>query len=391
MKSTSQNGTRFVYADIVGQPGTTTKQLFNNPPDGYRFVTRRKMSNRIADAVSDHWKIRRAKQIANSIVPINLTVSRLMAWRRKHPAGTDLIYSESSVVFRREPWVLWLEAATQLAGFNDQSLQRFRGVIERALNSQNCRAIVCHSEAARSSLRRHLDTQGFEHKLHLMPPGWQVTPLESPAKPRGGPVRILFVAGNTMAARFTLKGGLASLEGFAALRQRFPNLELVIRSDVEPEIRRRYGDLPGLRIVSGLIPYDELKSLYRESDIYWYPAHCLMSVSMLEAMNYGLPVVTTDYYDNPEYVEDGRTGMIIPHHRHLPRWDTSEMEVRRAMEKPDADFVSALIAKTATLIENPELRHRMGQAARASVEANFSLTVKNRKLKAILDGAISVP
>src|SRR6202035_2368599 len=127
---------------------------------------------------------------------------------------------------------------------------------------------------------------------------------------------------------------------------------------------------PGLRILSSLVPYEQLERMYRESDIYLYPAHYLGSVSVLEAMNYGLPVVTTDYYDNPEYVEDGRTGMIIPHHRHLPRWDTSEMEVRRAMEKPDTDFVSALITKTATLIENPELRHRMGQAARASVEAN---------------------
>ena len=96
--------------------------------------------------------------------------------------------------------------------------------------------------------------------------------------------------------------------------QRFVSVILIwswLFAQREPEIRRRYENFPGLRIFSGLVPYSELESLYREADIYWYPAHCLMSISMLEAMNYGLPVVTTDYYDNPEYVEDGRTGMII--------------------------------------------------------------------------------
>ena len=51
------NRTHVVYADIVGQEGTTTKQLFDDPPAGYRFVSRRKLSNRISDSVSTNWTI----------------------------------------------------------------------------------------------------------------------------------------------------------------------------------------------------------------------------------------------------------------------------------------------------------------------------------------------
>src|SRR5882672_5997283 len=79
MQTKSHDGPRVVYADIVGQEGTTTKQLFDDPPAGYEFVTRRKMSNRVADSVSSHWNIRKTKQIANSIIPINLAISRIMA------------------------------------------------------------------------------------------------------------------------------------------------------------------------------------------------------------------------------------------------------------------------------------------------------------------------
>ncbi len=113
-----------------------------------------------------------------------------------------------------------------------------------------------------------------------------------------------------------------------------------------------------------------------------------MSVSMLEAMNYGLPVVTTNYYDNPEYVEDGVTGLVIPHHRNLPPWDTSERKVRRAIETRDLCFTRALFEKTAILIENADLRRKMGRAARASLEAKFSLAEKNRTLGRFLDEAI---
>ena len=388
MPTTAHNGARVVYADIIGQEGTTTKQLFNDPPEGYRFVTRRKMSNRVADSIHSNWNIRSWKQRVNKYLPVNMMVSRFMGRHAKRPADTVLTYSESSVVFRDEPWVLWAEVATQVAGFSDDSLRRFRSVIERALGSPNCRGIMCHSEAARQSFLRHLQAESFEHKLRVTPPGWQVTPYNPQPNGDARPVRILFVAGNTMPFRFKIKGGVESIEAFSALRQRFPNLELMIRSDVEPTIRRRYEGMPRLQIVSGLIPYEALERVYQKSDIYWYPAHCLMSVSMLEAMNYGLPVVTTNYYDNPEYVEDGRTGMIIPHHRHLPPWDTSEMKVRRALETPDPELVRALVEKTAALIENAEMRQRMGRAGRASLEAKFSLSEKNRKYKRILDEAV---
>ncbi len=64
------------------------------------------------------------------------------------------------------------------------------------------------------------------------------------------------------------------------------------------------------------------------------------------------------------------------------------MKVRRALETPDPELVRALVEKTAALIENAEMRQRMGRAGRASLEAKFSLSEKNRKYKRILDEAV---
>jgi glycosyltransferase involved in cell wall biosynthesis len=382
-----------VYIDMVGQwhGAILVSQLLNNPPSGYRFVIEQKLTNATADLISGNALARSTKRIIQRVLPLSLINNYLLARHVKPPTGIDLTYSGSTAIFRQEPWVGWVEVATQLAGYNHHLLRRFHRVIERSLASANCRRILCQSEAAKRSLLRHLDADGFQQKCDVVHPGWILTPFRKPPKPKNAPVKILFVGASMMSFGFRVKGGLEALEAFAVLRKRYPNLELIVRSDVETSIRRRFEGFPGLRIIEGLLPYSELEALYETSDIYWYPAHYLMSVSVLEAMNYGLPIVTTDFYDNPEYVEDGQTGMIFPHYRDLPGFDTSEMEIRRALRQPDPEFVKALVDRTATLIENPELRRRMSLASRAAVEKRFSLEAKNARLKAALDRACCAP
>jgi glycosyltransferase involved in cell wall biosynthesis len=387
LQHAENNGMKTLYADLLGQDGMTTRQLIECPPDGYRVVTRRKLTNAIAEFQHGKPLIRRFKLTVRRFVPINLFTSYCLTRFIPPPTGVDLTYSESSVIFRPEPWVIWLEVATQMVGYDHHQLRRCRKTLERLLGSGNCRAIICHTEACKRSVLAGLNTERFAHKLHVVPSGW---PLVSDVAPRGSNghgVRILFVGASRLSLQFRIKGGWEALEAFAALRQRFPGLELVVRSDVDEEILKTYEGMPGLRILNGLISRAELDALFRGADIFWFPAHTLLSVSVLEAMSYGLPVITTDYYDNPEFVEDGKTGMVIPHHRHLPPWDTSEREVRRALRARDPDFQKTLVETTAMLIENPDLRRRMGRAARAAIESKFSLAEKNRRFKAIFDAA----
>jgi glycosyltransferase involved in cell wall biosynthesis len=384
----AEKAIRTVYADLIGQTGTIIDQLLNNPPEGYRFVTRKKMTTVIASRMHGNGGYRKAKRSIQRFLPANLMTSYFLTRFMKPPVPVDLTYSISTVIFRPEPWVLYVEAPNQLAGFNHHGLRRFKGVLEKALGSPYCRAIICQSAAAKNTLMNRLNTEPFAGKFHVVHCGWAPKPLVKSRSQSEGSVRILFVGASTMAFGFSIKGGMESLEAFKILRQRYPQAELIMRCDVCPDIEREFRGVPGLRIVGEQIPKADLEMLFQSADIYWYPAHSLMSISVLEAMSHGLPVVTTNYYDNAEYVEDGRTGMIVPHRRNVPPWDTSELEVRRALEVSDPEFVQALVEKTAALIENQDLRRRMGRAARADVETKFSLAEKNRKFKNIFDRAV---
>lgn len=75
-----------------------------------------------------------------------------------------------------------------------------------------------------------------------------------------------------------------------------------------------------------------------------------LSITLLESMAHGLPVVATDVGGNPELVEEGRTGFLVPLH------DRREF----------ADRV-------AELLEDPGLRERMGSAGRRRALESFDL------------------
>ncbi len=75
-----------------------------------------------------------------------------------------------------------------------------------------------------------------------------------------------------------------------------------------------------------------------------------LSITILESMKFGLPVVATSVGGNPEVVEDGVTGVLVP------------------PADPGA-FAGAVVA----LLRDPARREAMGHAARRRVESGFAI------------------
>lgn len=61
------------------------------------------------------------------------------------------------------------------------------------------------------------------------------------------------------------------------------------------------------------IPHDQIGKEYLEHDIFVLPSKReKASISILEAMSYGLPVISTDYNGTASYIIEGETGFIFP-------------------------------------------------------------------------------
>ena len=94
----------------------------------------------------------------------------------------------------------------------------------------------------------------------------------------------------------------------------------------------------------------EMLELYRRADVFALPTRAdSYSVSNIEAMAMGLPVITTNVGGIGDIVEEGETGYFVP-----------------------AGDVAALADRLARLQRDPDLRIRMGEMGRRRVEMRFN-------------------
>jgi len=114
----------------------------------------------------------------------------------------------------------------------------------------------------------------------------------------------------------------------------------------------------------GPIGQDELPDWYAWADVFCLPSrHEGVPVVLMEAMATELPVVTTRIAGIPELVENGQSGILTT--------------------PGDAAGLAAALSR---LADDPALRRRYGQAARARVLAEFTPRPNARRLAALFAG-----
>ena len=154
-----------------------------------------------------------------------------------------------------------------------------------------------------------------------------------------------------------------SLQAFAALRAeraadpkaRDVELHLVTGADVIPT--------RGVVVHHGLTPNcPELVELYHRCDLFCLPTRgdCLPMV-LSEAGAAELPLVSTAVAGIPEIAVDGQTGLVVP-----------------------LDDVAALTQALRRLVDEPELRARLGRAARELVDRDFDAVRNTERLVDLL-------
>lgn len=174
-------------------------------------------------------------------------------------------------------------------------------------------------------------------------------PVHQPvAGTSGAPVRILY------AGRLRTRKAVAVLvEAFARLPRGRAHLTLVGSGEQHAAISRQVARLaiaPEVSLVGG-VGLAAMPDHYRHAEIFCLPSlYEGLPLAILEAMGYGLPVVTTDVSGNPEAVVDRETGLVVP-----------------------AGDVAALAAALLHLIEDMDGARRMGQAGRRRLLGAFAI------------------
>lgn len=165
-----------------------------------------------------------------------------------------------------------------------------------------------------------------------------------------------------------VKGVAVLIEAMAGLRARHPGARLTLVGDGGErqalEAKVRAADLEGMVHFAGYQDQEGVAAILARADIFALPSFAEgVPVVLMEAMASRLPVIATRVAGVPELVEDGVSGFVVP--------------------PGDLD---SLMQSLDRLLQDPDLRARMGAAGRAKVMADYDVTAEARWLAQLFAG-----
>lgn len=197
---------------------------------------------------------------------------------------------------------------------------------------------VCSHELAKLGKAADLSSEFI-----VIPNGVETERFKPTVRPTNSKVKILFI------------GRLIPRKGFQRIIRALPRVRALTQEPFEVEVVGSGAARPDLDALAeelhvsdlihyvGTVPYDKLEKSYQYADIF-----VLTSLSegmpsvILEAMGCGLPIIASDVGGNNEIVREGDNGYLIT-----------------------GDDIELIAQRLAILINDRQLRERMGQRSRA--------------------------
>lgn len=305
--------------------------------------------------------------------------------------------------YGQNPWVVEIEDPTTLFfpiihnGHNcglDVQASPYLPIVRTLLEDDSCKAILTHMRSTAEMVPTLFGSDIIRTKVIYSPLGVKLPRRyqRHEARPAGEAIDLLFInSWCQVPENFFVRGGLDVLEAFATLRERYPQLRLTMRTAL-PLLADHYHRLieqGWVRVINRFVTAQEMAELHAGSHIYLLPAARVHIVSLLQAMSYGLAVVASDGWGMEEYLEHERTGLVVKGRYGKAAWaDYDAGFLREDYEPtytPDTVVVQGIVDAVSRLVEEPELRARLGRAARAEVASKYTLEQWNQGLKAAFD------
>ncbi|PJE81431.1 hypothetical protein COU58_02430 [Candidatus Pacearchaeota archaeon CG10_big_fil_rev_8_21_14_0_10_32_42] len=264
-----------------------------------------------------------------------------------------------------KPWVGDFEGKWQMYIGNESTPGRIK--VKQILSNKNCKKILPWTNSAREELVKEFPN--LKNKFEVVYPA---IPEKKFVKIKKKNINLIFSG-----RYFFNKGGLHALEVINILTKKYRNVYGIINSEVPEKIKEKYSKNKKIKF-HGLISQERLFKIYENSDIFVYPGYSdSFGFGYLEAMSFGLPIITVDGYARKEIVEEGKTGFVINRPKNLDSETLNEQ------------IIQNLIEKTSLLIENKKARKKMSNECIKLIKGGkFSIKERNKKLKRIYEDAL---
>ena len=170
------------------------------------------------------------------------------------------------------------------------------------------------------------------------------------------------------------------MEAINFLTKKYKNVYAIFNSEVPKDILQKYSKNKKIEFCP-LVPQKKLFEIYEKSDILIYPGYTdSFGFAYLEAMSFGIPIITVDGWSRKEIVTENETGFVFQRPKEFS-WNK--------IEGKEKIIIKQMIEKASLLIENKNILEKMSKNCLNEISlGKFSIKERNKKLKRIYREAI---
>ena len=263
-----------------------------------------------------------------------------------------------------KPWVADFESEWQM--YVGEKTFFGKKSVDKIISKDNCKKIIPWTNGAKRELENRFPK--LKNKFEVVYPA---VPLMVNNKQYKKQITLLFIA-----RYFYQKGGLHALEAINRLTKKYNNVSGIFISQTPSEIINKYSSNKKIKFYN-LMPQQRLfKEIFPLADIFVYPGYTdSFGFALLEAMSFGIPIVTVDGFARKEIVDDGKTGFVVEKDKDID-W--------RKITKNEEEIIEKLVDKTSLLTEDAQLRAKMSKNCFKEIKnGKFSIKERNKKLEKI--------
>ncbi|PHR94607.1 MAG: hypothetical protein COA78_31945 [Blastopirellula sp.] len=307
--------------------------------------------------------------------------------------GCDALEAILTPANTKKPWFYSLAMYQEALAFSFIGLpipKYFRAkYMEHVFSQDRFKKLLFWSEAGKQTLKSYGNVTN--------PVIWKKSEVVYPAIRRvetkyiqykKEPLNLLF-NGN-----FFIKGGVNVVDSFELMQEEYPSLHLTLCCDEhidfhtgDEELKQKYLSKikKNKNITMGRVPRDVfLNRLLPNTDIYLLPTYGdAFGFAVLEAMAYGIPVISTNYMAIPEMIVQGESGYMID----ISQYDCLKMFKGCYVDSLPREF-SSYVTSTLTnylseLLSLMDIRKCFGENAINITRSKFSFENRTAKMSQI--------
>ena len=342
------------------------KYLFDYKPDGVEYINPLVRSRDVITTSDKLLKSNNLKHtLRNIIFKTRLPIPNVRY--SKADSGVDLIHCAHCLSLNNKPWVADIEIFWQGILCNVDNPIGV-SLAKHIMLRNSCKRIIAWTDHVKEKMVAFYGKE-LESKIDVVYPAVEINKKNDVSGKR---CILLFVARDAEA-----KGIKIALDAYVKLVDKYKSSRFIVVGNVNLTTKERYSSVKNIEF-HDLMPRETLKKkIFPKASIFVYPGISdTFGFGYLEAMSFGIPILTVDNFGRKCIVEPWKNGLV----------SKVEFDKNGFISKIDEDD---FLDKLDVLMSTPKLRKRLGDNNWREVKSGrYSLGVRNAAMKKIYEDAL---